>query len=81
MRKRFWQFVHNRLEDAWHWVYYTKLAEPSPLTNPGHVNYQYKFTYVCGKDAMLSWANAGGPNECEHGYAEGIKCPTCSKLD
>lgn len=23
------------------------------------------------------WENAGGPNECEHGYAEGIPCERC----
>jgi hypothetical protein len=28
-----------------------------------------------------SWANSGGPDECEHGYAKGIPCPKCdSKL-
>jgi predicted RNase H-like nuclease (RuvC/YqgF family) len=25
----------------------------------------------------LHWSQAGGPNECEHGYAEGIPCPNC----
>lgn len=25
----------------------------------------------------LPWAEAGGPNECTHGYAEGIPCPKC----
>ena len=25
----------------------------------------------------LPWAQAGGPNECAHGYAEGIPCPRC----
>lgn len=25
----------------------------------------------------LHWSEAGGPNECEHGYAEGIPCPDC----
>lgn len=25
----------------------------------------------------IPWANAGGPNECVHGYAEGIPCPQC----
>lgn len=25
----------------------------------------------------LDWANAGGPNECIHGYAAGIPCPQC----
>jgi multidrug efflux pump subunit AcrA (membrane-fusion protein) len=27
----------------------------------------------------LHWSEAGGPNECEHGYAEGIPCPQCDK--
>ncbi len=25
----------------------------------------------------VDWASAGGPNECAHGYAEGIACPGC----
>lgn len=25
----------------------------------------------------IPWANAGGPNECKHGYAAGIPCPDC----
>ena len=29
-------------------------------------------------EPLLPWANAGGPNECVHGYAEGIKCPRCA---
>jgi hypothetical protein len=27
--------------------------------------------------SYIPWANAGGPNECEHGYAAGIPCPKC----
>jgi hypothetical protein len=27
--------------------------------------------------AYLPWYDAGGPNECEHGYADGIPCPHC----
>lgn len=23
------------------------------------------------------WGTAGGPDECEHGYAAGIPCPSC----
>lgn len=37
-------------------------------------------THVEGREAprrYLPWANAGGPNECEHGYAAGIPCPGC----
>jgi chromosome segregation ATPase len=29
------------------------------------------------KPEYLHWSQAGGPNECEHGYAEGIPCPNC----
>lgn len=25
----------------------------------------------------VPWENAGGPDECEHGYARGIPCPRC----
>jgi hypothetical protein len=25
------------------------------------------------------WTNAGGPNECKHGYADGIPCPKCDQ--
>lgn len=27
----------------------------------------------------VPWTNAGGPNECAHGYAEGIPCPRCDE--
>ena len=27
---------------------------------------------------FIEWANAGGPNECSHGYAAGIPCPSCT---
>lgn len=27
----------------------------------------------------LPWTMAGGPNECAHGYAEGIPCPDCDR--
>jgi hypothetical protein len=30
VKRRFWQYVHDRLEDAWHWVYYHKLAGDLP---------------------------------------------------
>jgi hypothetical protein len=29
--------------------------------------------------AYLPWYEAGGPNECEHGYADGIPCPHCDQ--
>lgn len=28
-------------------------------------------------NGYLRWEYAGGPNECAHGYAEGIACPRC----
>jgi len=28
----------------------------------------------------LPWSNAGGPNECAHGRADGIPCPECDLL-
>ncbi len=28
-------------------------------------------------DNYVSWANAGGPNECKHGYAAGVPCFDC----
>lgn len=31
------------------------------------------------KDNYVSWAAAGGPNECTHGRAEGIPCPACDR--
>lgn len=49
MRRKFWQFVHNRLEDAWHWVYYHKLARPLPEVL--HGEYLYTLTYV-NKDGL-----------------------------
>jgi hypothetical protein len=27
----------------------------------------------------LPWELAGGPNECAHGYAEGVPCPDCDR--
>ncbi len=27
----------------------------------------------------MEWGYAGGPNECEHGFAEGIDCPRCDE--
>ena len=32
---------------------------------------------MTSKTKYLHWSEAGGPNECEHGYAEGIPCPNC----
>jgi hypothetical protein len=32
------------------------------------------------QERYLPWARAGGPNECEHGYAAGIPCPDCDTI-
>lgn len=29
----------------------------------------------------LGWEDAGGPNECEHGYADGLRCPYCDWIE
>ncbi len=38
---------------------------------------------LAGEDAAskayLPWTEAGGPDECAHGYADGIPCPECDK--
>lgn len=52
MRRKFWNWVHDRLEDAWHWVYYHKLAEPLPEITPK--NYRYTFSYVVGRASTIS---------------------------
>jgi hypothetical protein len=28
LRLRFWNMVHDRLQKAWHWVYYHKVIKP-----------------------------------------------------
>lgn len=42
MSRRFWQFAHDKLESAWHWVYYHKLA-PQP---PSPTSYSYSVVYL-----------------------------------
>lgn len=58
MKRKFWQFVHDRLEFAWHWVYRTKLGSSS--TQQGDIG-QNKFgaqTFQCGSGEMgtLYWS-------------------------
>jgi hypothetical protein len=43
VRRRFWQFVHNQLELAWHWVYYHKLAPKVPIGPPNVVAWRVTF--------------------------------------
>ena len=46
-RRRFWNFVHDRLEDAWHWVWMHKLYDPKDLVAAVPVNY----TFIYGRSA------------------------------
>jgi hypothetical protein len=39
LKRAFWQFVHDRLEAAWHWVYYHKLARPLPPVMASNITY------------------------------------------
>lgn len=32
---------------------------------------------MCREGVYMNWHNAGGPNECIHGYADGIPCAEC----
>lgn len=46
MRRRFWQFVHDKLEQAWHWVYYNKLAGDTTVNHyDQYGNRTYTFVY------------------------------------
>ena len=31
-----------------------------------------------GPTRFLPWTDAGGPNECKHGYAAAVPCPDCT---
>lgn len=37
MRLRFWRWVHDMLEAAWHWVYYHKLRPLEPESIPQNI--------------------------------------------
>lgn len=41
MKRAFWQYVHDRLENMWHWTYRTKLARPIPTCAPVTLTYTY----------------------------------------
>lgn len=30
-------------------------------------------------NVYMDWNIAGGPNQCRHGYADGIPCPDCDR--
>ena len=59
MRRKFWQFVHDSLERAWHWVYYHKLAGPLPEITPRNVEYgwSYSISYINGRTGMMTDAS------------------------
>lgn len=46
MRRKFWELVHDKLEQAWHWVYYAKLAPPQA---PKVGDYVYSVHFVNSK--------------------------------
>jgi hypothetical protein len=48
MKRKFWLWVHDRLESAWHWVYRTKLAKPIPG--------EQKFRCGSGEMGTLYWS-------------------------
>jgi predicted double-glycine peptidase len=53
VKRRFWKFVHDRLEKAWHWVYVNKIAEPMPpelMEQP----IRYEISYTCGAASLIS---------------------------
>lgn len=53
MNLRFWRFVHNRLEQAWHWVYYHKILPHEPL--PPLTQYKYTYSYSVGKSVVIAF--------------------------
>jgi hypothetical protein len=62
-----------------HWFDMTKLPpDPDSGCHECDVCGGFKIaTSSTGGEKYLHWSEAGGPNECEHGYAEGIDCPRC----
>jgi hypothetical protein len=49
MRLRFWNFVHDQLERAWHWVWHHKL-EPEYLKHRQRIgNHCYRYYFVNSK--------------------------------
>lgn len=44
-----------------------------------HDNQQQPAQHGREPKKYLPWTDAGGPNECSHGYAEGIPCPHCDQ--
>lgn len=71
MKRRFWQFVHDRLEQAWHWVYYHKLAKPLPEIVQSNIKYgwRYSVSYVNGLGSLV------GPNLIDLGSNNMTKTP------
>lgn len=54
MQRRFWQFVHDRLERAWHWVYRTKLASHAPVA-PFEIRYIQMDTAMRFEPKLSPW--------------------------
>jgi hypothetical protein len=70
MKRKFWQYVHDRLEDAWHWVYYHKLAGYyyGDLPEVCPKNIIYTTQYINGQGGVV------GPN-----IQKTDICPRCGK--
>ena len=50
MKRKFWQFIHDKLEDAWHWVYYHKLAKPITIQDAGNRLYSVRYVSKDGSE-------------------------------
>ena len=51
VKRKFWQWVHDRLEEVWRWVYRTKLAEPIKPSQ----DVMYSYTPLPG----INWPKIG----------------------
>jgi len=52
MRRKFWLWVHDTLERAWHWVYYKKLVRPLPRIMDFPIIYHVE--YINSKTGKVS---------------------------
>lgn len=64
LQKRFWNFVHDQLERAWHWVYYHKLHDPKKLARIVPSNVRYTYAYGVAACPMI---DVGPPNLIDFG--------------
>ena len=76
MRRRFWQFVHDRLERAWHWAYYHKLARPLPPIVQSNIKYGWRsVSYITGLGEICGpYLIDFGPNYLMNKTLDGSPC-------